>query len=591
MDILKKFKRGKKSNEGTETYQALYMYKATRAGDLSFDEGDQLEILTEETDGWWMASNPRTGTRGYVPSNFIRKLSSVMNNNTPASKFYTTATTITTNTTPTTITTPTTSTSPTIKADKYIALYDYVAVDSESISLKKGEVMEVVFQPDNHWSYVKVLRGSSVVNEGYIPTSYITKLGENVNQPWYFGNMTRQEAHAYLMNTFNSNGSFLVRNSESTTGYSLSVLFCGTVKHYKVNQDTHCANEICFISSDICFSSLKSLVEHYQHNDGLCTRLSQSGKVGRLSCLPASPDHLCNTFPQSGAEEAPPEERTTREVRDVGTSNPWEIQRNSIQLVKKLGSGQYGDVCQGRWNNQMDVAVKTMKPECMELEEFMREAEVMQKLRHPRLVKLYGLCTTPRDRPILIVVELVKNGALLQHLRKRKYEKQLHPVGDLVKIGLQVASGMAYLEAQKFIHRDLAARNVLIGEGISVKIADFGLARVIKDDVYHHNSNNKIPFKWTAPEAISFGQFTSKSDVWSYGILLFEIVTHGQMPYEGMDNQTAVKKIQQSYRLPQPASCPWELYNIMFRCWMENPEARPRFVDLKEEMSRLTTIF
>nr|XP_053637694.1 tyrosine-protein kinase FRK-like isoform X6 [Cherax quadricarinatus] len=466
MDILKKFKRGKKSNEGTETYQALYMYKATRAGDLSFDEGDQLEILTEETDGWWMASNPRTGTRGYVPSNFIRKLSSVMNNNSPASKFYTTATTITTNTTaatittattittnttPTTITTPTTSTSPTIKADKYIALYDYVAVDSESISLKKGEVMEVVFQPDNHWSYVKVLRGSSVVNEGYIPTSYITKLGENVNQPWYFGNMTRQEAHAYLMNTFNSNGSFLVRNSESTTGYSLS--------------------------------------------------------------------------------------------------------------------------------------------ECMELEEFMREAEVMQKLRHPRLVKLYGLCTTPRDRPILIVVELVKNGALLQHLRKRKYEKQLHPVGDLVKIGLQVASGMAYLEAQKFIHRDLAARNVLIGEGISVKIADFGLARVIKDDVYHHNSNNKIPFKWTAPEAISFGQFTSKSDVWSYGILLFEIVTHGQMPYEGMDNQTAVKKIQQSYRLPQPASCPWELYNIMFRCWMENPEARPRFVDLKEEMSRLTTIF
>uniref|UniRef100_A0A8D2JDQ3 non-specific protein-tyrosine kinase n=1 Tax=Varanus komodoensis TaxID=61221 RepID=A0A8D2JDQ3_VARKO len=149
----------------------------------------------------------------------------------------------------------------------------------------------------------------------------------------------------------------------------------------------------------------------------------------------------------------------------------------------------------------------------------------------------------------------------------------------------QVAAGMAYLESQNYIHRDLAARNVLVGEHNVYKVADFGLARVFKlenENVYEAKHETKLPVKWTAPEAIRSNKFSIKSDVWSFGILLFEIITYGKMPYAGeFCNNLKFCKLDQGYRIPQPANCPQELYNIMLQCWNDKPNDRPTFETLR----------
>ena len=152
---------------------------------------------------------------------------------------------------------------------------------------------------------------------------------------------------------------------------------------------------------------------------------------------------------------------------------------------------------------------------------------------------------------------------------------------ELIDIAGQVASGMAYIEKQHYIHRDLAARNVLVGEDNIVKIAGFGLARIIKDDIYIASEEEKFSIKWTAPEAAFFHRFSIKSDVWSFGIFLVELITHGSEPYPGMTNREALAKVEQGYRMPPPPGCPDPLYQIMLDCWKQDPEERPTFEYLK----------
>ena len=142
-------------------------------------------------------------------------------------------------------------------------------------------------------------------------------------------------------------------------------------------------------------------------------------------------------------------------------------------------------------------------------------------------------------------------------------------------------SGMAYLEEHSYIHRDLAARNILVGEGNSCKVADFGLARVIKEDIYSPKEGAKFPIKWTAPEAALFNRFTIKSDIWSFGILMTEVITKGAMPYPGMTNAQVLKSVESGYRCPKPEGCPDPLYVLMLECWRHEPEERPTFESLK----------
>lgn len=362
---------------------------------------------------------------------------------------------------------------------------------------------------------------------------------------WFFGKIKRTDTEKKLLQFGNQTGTFLIRESESQPGnFSLSVREGDSVKHYRIRKvDTGGY----YIAPRAMCSSLEELIRHYQKDsDGLCCRLSN----------PCSQEVIPQTAGMS-----------------YNTKDEWEIERTSIIMNKKLGAGQFGEVWDGLWNNTTHVAVKTLKVGTMSISDFLAEAQIMKKLRHEKLIQLYAVCS--REEPIYIVTELMKNGSLLDYLQKGDGRHLKLP--ELIDIGSQVASGMAYLETQHYIHRDLAARNVLVGEGNIVKIADFGLARLINDDEYCAREGAKFPIKWTAPEAALYSRFSIKSDVWSYGVLLVELVTHGRIPYPGMTNGEVLAKVEQGYRMPPPTHCPDPLYQIMLDCWKGEPEERPTF--------------
>ncbi|RXN14073.1 tyrosine- kinase FRK [Labeo rohita] len=243
-------------------------------------------------------------------------------------------------------------------------------------------------------------------------------------------------------------------------------------------------------------------------------------------------------------------------------------------------SGQFGEVYKGLWNDRTSVAVKTLKPGTMDPKDFLREAQIMKKLRHPKLIQLYAVCTM--EEPIYIVTELMSKGSLLEYLQKDKGSSL--QLSDQIEMAAQVACGMAYLELQNYIHRDLAARNVLVGDNNVCKVADFGLARVFQmenENVYEAKEGTKFPVKWTAPEAINENKFSIKSDVWSFGILLYEIVTFGQMPYPTMTNIQVMQQLPKGHRMSCPPNCPKYLYDIMCECWKGSPADRPTFETLQ----------
>ncbi len=183
------------------------------------------------------------------------------------------------------------------------------------------------------------------------------------------------------------------------------------------------------------------------------------------------------------------------------------------------------------WNGKIPVAIKSLKSGSMKQEHFLEEAKIMKRIKHPKLVLLYAVVS--KTEPILIITELMKNGSLLDYLRGTGRNLLLN---QLVYINAQVAQGMSFLESKNFIHRDLAARNVLVSDNNIVKIADFGLSRCIEDEIYVAHVGAKFPIKWTAPEACTLNRFSTKSDVWSFGVLMYEVVTYGRMPYAGMTN-------------------------------------------------------
>ncbi|XP_027401276.1 tyrosine-protein kinase Fer isoform X2 [Bos indicus] len=269
-------------------------------------------------------------------------------------------------------------------------------------------------------------------------------------------------------------------------------------------------------------------------------------------------------------------------LNPIPKDKKWILNHEDVTLGELLGKGNFGEVFKGVLKDKTAVAVKTCKEDLpQELKiKFLQEAKILKQYDHPNIVKLIGVCT--QRQPIYIIMELVPGGDFLTFLRKRKDDIKLK---QLVKFSLDVASGMAYLESKNCIHRDLAARNCLVGENNVLKISDFGMSRQEDGGVYSSSGLKQIPIKWTAPEALNYGRYSSESDVWSFGILLWETFSLGVCPYPGMTNQQAREQVERGYRMSAPQHCPEEIFKIMMKCWDYKPENRPKFSELQKELA------
>ena len=357
---------------------------------------------------------------------------------------------------------------------------------------------------------------------------------------WFFGAVTRKHAENLLMQPFNDSGSFLIRNSESSPGdYALSIKYAGRVRHYKIKQSSK-----GYYMMNTTFENIPELVEHYSKIGGdLCCNLKNA-------CLPTRP-------------------QTAGSSEESNETCIQEIERSSIQFGRKLGTGKFGEAWQGIWNGTTEVAVKILEAGIISGYELYQEVAIMKCLKHPNLIQLYAICT--KEEPIYIIAELMKHGSLLEYLRGDGHSLKCP---QLINMGAQVASGMAYLEENNYVHRDLSARIILVSENLTCKLEVISMARVLSDNIYKAYTGAKFPIKWTAPEAAMYSCFTIKSDVWSFGILLYELITYGRFPYA----------LQNGYSMPCPMGCPEQLHKIMRECWKENPVSRPTFETLHRKL-------
>lgn len=234
---------------------------------------------------------------------------------------------------------------------------------------------------------------------------------------------------------------------------------------------------------------------------------------------------------------------------------------------------------------EIDVAIKTLKPGSSEKArcDFLTEASIMGQFDHPNVIYLQGVVT--RSNPVMIITEYMENGSLDTFLRANDGKFQTIQLIGMLR---GIAAGMSYLSDMNYVHRDLAARNVLVNASLICKIADFGLSREIENasDAYT-TRGGKIPVRWTAPEAIAFRKFTSASDVWSYGVVLWEVMSYGERPYWNWSNQDVIKSIEKGYRLPAPMDCPEALYQLMLDCWQKQRTHRPTFASITQTLDNL----
>ncbi|KAM6943509.1 tyrosine-protein kinase Fes/Fps [Xenentodon cancila] len=390
-------------------------------------------------------------------------------------------------------------------------------------------------------------------------------------QDWYHGAIPRLEVQELLRN----DGDFLVRKSQEKHGYVLSVQWDGSCKHFLIQN----IDNLYRLDGD-SFHSIPQLIHH----------------------LRSSRQHVTR--------------RTDVVLKKPILKDKWVLEHDDIILGPLIGRGNFGEVYSGRLrSDNTPVAVKSCKenlaPE--HKSKFLMEARlvhththtpctnkhththtfsckhpcapcrILKQYDHPNIVRLIGVCT--QEQPIYIVMELVQGGDFLSFLRNGG--QSLKPK-MLVRMTESVAAGMKYLESKKCIHRDLAARNCLVTEHNVVKISDFGMSRQQEDGVYSAEGGlRQIPVKWTAPEALNYGLYTTQSDVWSFGILLWETFSMGMTPYTSMSNQQTREEVEKGYRMPAPHGCPMEISRIMNSCWQYDARNRPSFKTLHAELGTI----
>ncbi|XP_027697115.1 ephrin type-A receptor 1 [Vombatus ursinus] len=267
-----------------------------------------------------------------------------------------------------------------------------------------------------------------------------------------------------------------------------------------------------------------------------------------------------------------------------------ELDPTWLTVDTAIGEGEFGEVYRGilkvPGQDCFTVAIKTLKATSPDGHwwNFLREATIMSQFNHQHILHLEGVVT--KRKPIMIITEFMENGALDAFLRAQ--EEQLAS-GQLVSMLQGIASGMSHLSDHRYVHRDLAARNILVSQNLCCKVSDFGLTRLLDNDRdgTYETQGGKIPIRWTAPEAIAHRIFTSASDVWSFGVVMWEVLSFGDKPYGDMSNQEVMKSIEDGYRLPPPVDCPAPLYDLMKCCWAYDRTCRPRFRQLQTQLEQL----
>ncbi|CAI4225346.1 unnamed protein product [Auanema sp. JU1783] len=372
--------------------------------------------------------------------------------------------------------------------------------------------------------------------------------------PWFHSNISRDATERML--TGKGDGTFLIRESTNFPGdYTLSMAYSGKIEHYRIyitDGQLTCDNEEFF-------SNLTQLVSHYKRDaDGLCHRLVTPVIAEQHRIRPTNIEDRTSVFVNAGLV----------------------IPTDEIRLGDIIGHGEFGDVLLGIYKTKK-VAVKVSKRHGSGLvDSLLDEARFMVGITHRNLVSLIGVVLD--DSNVYMVTEYMANGNLVDFLRSRG--RHLLERAQLVQFALDICSGMCYLESRQIVHRDLAARNVLLDEELTAKISDFGLAKKA-NDVRADSSSGKFPIKWTAPEALRHSQFSSKSDMWSFGVLLWEIFSFGRVPYPRIPIQDVVRHIERGYRMEAPEGCPADVVRIMSDAWALKPEDRPTFNEILQRIN------
>ncbi|XP_052836357.1 tyrosine-protein kinase Fer isoform X3 [Drosophila gunungcola] len=353
-------------------------------------------------------------------------------------------------------------------------------------------------------------------------------------EEWFHGVLPREE----VVRLLNNDGDFLVRETIRNEESQIVLSVCWNGHKHFIVQTTGEGN---FRFEGPPFASIQELIMHQYHSE-----LPVTVKSGAILRRP-----VCR-------------ER-------------WELSNDDVVLLERIGRGNFGDVYKAKLKStKLDVAVKTCRMTLPDEQKrkFLQEGRILKQYDHPNIVKLIGICV--QKQPIMIVMELVLGGSLLTYLRKNS-----NGLSNRQQMGMcrDAAAGMRYLESKNCIHRDLAARNCLVDLEHSVKISDFGMSRE-EEEYIVSDGMKQIPVKWTAPEALNFGKYTSLCDVWSYGILMWEIFSKGDTPYSGMSNSRARERIDTGYRMPTPENTPAEMYRLMLKCWAADAESRPHFDEI-----------
>ncbi|XP_036969875.1 megakaryocyte-associated tyrosine-protein kinase isoform X3 [Acanthopagrus latus] len=358
--------------------------------------------------------------------------------------------------------------------------------------------------------------------------------------PWFHGKISGPEAVGKLQPA--EDGLFLVRESIRHPGdYVLCVSVSGEVIHYRViYQD----NKLTIDNTQF-FYNLIDMIEFYsKHKGSIATTLLK-----------------------------PKQKQGTKSAELELSKTGWLLDITKLKQGETIGEGEFGAVYEGEYMGQR-VAVKTIKCD-VTAQAFLQETTVMTKLQHKNLVRLLGVIL---HKGLHIVTELMTKGNLVNFLRTRG-RSVINSV-QLLGFALDVCEGMEYLESKKLVHRDLAARNVLVSDDGVAKVSDFGLTKLDSKA----SDNVKLPIKWTAPEALKKEKFSTKSDVWSYGVLLWEIFSYGRQPYPKMSLKEVKERVERGYRMEAPEECPSGVYALMRICWEQEPRRRPAFHKLREKL-------